>query len=209
MNADLFQGLEALPEEDKGAFVEHCMDKSNWAAERASKKAKDTVNNAKFKSKIGHNLTPEEREEREEQQIAEQSKNRAMVTMDGPKRTHFEMPRPGGAVSNTALKGKTVVLTGTFPEVGGGMGLTLGKDRVKSMVESFGGKVTSAISGRTDILIVGKEPGASTVVDSVHTYICPSDDHTHSHTYTHTRTNTYTYNLHLHSLTGNEGSRHE
>lgn len=163
MNADLFQGLEALPEEDKEAFVEHCMDKSNWAAERASKKAKDTVDNAKFKSKIGHNMTPEEREEREEQQIAEQSKNRAMVTMDGPKRTHFEMPRPGGAVSKTALKGKTVVLTGTFPEVGGGTGLTLGKDRVKSMVESFGGKVTSAISGQTDILIVGKEPGASKV----------------------------------------------
>ena len=31
------------------------------------------------------------------------------------------------------------------------------------MVESFGGRVTSSISGRTDILIVGKEPGMSKV----------------------------------------------
>lgn len=31
------------------------------------------------------------------------------------------------------------------------------------MVEAFGGKVTSSVSGRTDVLIVGKEPGASKV----------------------------------------------
>ena len=39
----------------------------------------------------------------------------------------------------------------------------LGKARVKAMVEAFGGKVTSSVSGRTDVLIVGKEPGASKV----------------------------------------------
>jgi hypothetical protein len=50
-----------------------------------------------------------------------------------------------------------------FPEVGGGAGLNLGKDRVKAMIESFGGKVTSAISGKTNILIVGKDAGFSKV----------------------------------------------
>jgi hypothetical protein len=30
-------------------------------------------------------------------------------------------------------------------------------------VESFGGRVTSAVSGKTDILLVGKEPGMSKV----------------------------------------------
>jgi len=39
----------------------------------------------------------------------------------------------------------------------------LGKARVKAMVEAFGGKVTSSVSGRTDVLIVGKDPGASKV----------------------------------------------
>jgi hypothetical protein len=31
------------------------------------------------------------------------------------------------------------------------------------MVEAFGGKVTGAVSGRTHILVVGKEPGMSKV----------------------------------------------
>jgi len=67
------------------------------------------------------------------------------------------------APSSQPLSGITCVLTGVFPEVGGGADLNLGKDRVKAMVESFGGRVTGSISGRTDILIVGKEPGMSKV----------------------------------------------
>jgi hypothetical protein len=30
------------------------------------------------------------------------------------------------------------VLTGIFPEIGGGSGLSLGKDRLKAIIESFG-----------------------------------------------------------------------
>ena len=73
-------------------------------------------------------------------------------------------PRPGkdGAAPD-ALAGKRVVLTGIFPEVGGGAGLNLGKGKVKAIVESFGGRVTSSISGKTDILLVGKDPGYSKV----------------------------------------------
>jgi len=57
------------------------------------------------------------------------------------------------------LSGKRFVLTGVFPEVGGGCGLSMGKEKVKAMIESFGGRVTSAVSGKTDALISGKEPG--------------------------------------------------
>ena len=35
-----------------------------------------------------------------------------------------------------------VVLSGIFPEVGGGKGLSLGKEKVTAMVEAFGGVVT-------------------------------------------------------------------
>ena len=62
-----------------------------------------------------------------------------------------------------SLKGKTFVLTGVFPEVGGGAGLDLGKARLKAAVEAFGGRVTGAISGKTDFLLVGKSPGFSKV----------------------------------------------
>jgi hypothetical protein len=81
-----------------------------------------------------------------------------------PKQSNFMVPRPGndGAIGES-LAGQTFVLTGLFPEVGGGAGLSLGKARVRQMIEDFGGRVTSAISGKTDYLVVGKEPGRSKV----------------------------------------------
>ena len=56
------------------------------------------------------------------------------------------------------LVGKTCVLTGVFPEVGGGAGLNLGKDRVRARVEAYGGRVPGSSSGRTDGLVGGRGP---------------------------------------------------
>jgi hypothetical protein len=76
----------------------------------------------------------------------------------------FVVPRPGvGGATADSLYGKTFVLTGLFPEVGGGSGLDMGKDKVKAMVQSFGGRVTSGVSGKTDVLVVGRSPGMSKV----------------------------------------------
>ena len=61
------------------------------------------------------------------------------------------------------LRDKTVVMTGVFPQVGGGAGLSLGKARLRSMLEKLGAKVRSSVSGKTDILLVGKSPGAGKV----------------------------------------------
>ena len=47
------------------------------------------------------------------------------------------------------LKDVRFVATGYFPELGGGEGLKLGRDNLKLMIESFGGKVTGSISGKT------------------------------------------------------------
>jgi len=76
----------------------------------------------------------------------------------------FIIPRPGlnGALPG-ALGGQTFVLTGTFPELGGGSGLDLGKERCRSMIVAFGGRVTSSVSGATSYLVVGKAPGAAKV----------------------------------------------
>jgi len=77
----------------------------------------------------------------------------------------FVPPRPGGAQGGppNALAGEVVVLTGTFPELGGGAGLALGKARCREMVETFGGAVRSKVSGRTTLVVVGKDPGRKTV----------------------------------------------
>jgi len=38
---------------------------------------------------------------------------------------------------------------------------------VKALIESFGGRVTTAVSGKTDYLVVGKDPGASKVKKAI------------------------------------------
>lgn len=42
----------------------------------------------------------------------------------------------------------------------------MGKDKLKALVASFGGRVTGSVSGKTDILIVGKDPGFSKVSEA-------------------------------------------
>jgi hypothetical protein len=76
----------------------------------------------------------------------------------------FVVPRPGfnGALAGS-FSGKTFVLTGVFPELGGGAGLDMGKARCIAMIESFGGRVTGSVSGKTNYLVVGRSPGASKV----------------------------------------------
>ena len=81
-----------------------------------------------------------------------------------PSSKGFIVPRPNaGLAAANCLAGKTVVLTGVFPQLGGGQGLDLGKARARAMIESFGGRVAGSVSGRTDVLLVGKEPGMSKV----------------------------------------------
>ncbi|KAI8840161.1 hypothetical protein BJ741DRAFT_598110, partial [Chytriomyces cf. hyalinus JEL632] len=88
------------------------------------------------------------------------------------KSNFFVPPRPGVNGPSDFLAGKTIVLTGTFPEMGGGCGLNTGKDRLKAMCESFGARVTSAVSGKTNLLIVGQEPGQSKVAKAAGTGKC-------------------------------------
>jgi DNA ligase (NAD+) len=50
------------------------------------------------------------------------------------------------------LEGKTVVLTGTLPE--------LTRDEAAAMVKSAGGKITSSVSKKTDYVVAGDNPGS-------------------------------------------------
>jgi DNA ligase (NAD+) len=50
------------------------------------------------------------------------------------------------------LKGKTVVLTGTLPE--------LTREEAATLVKSAGGKVTSSVSKKTDYVVAGDNPGS-------------------------------------------------
>jgi hypothetical protein len=69
----------------------------------------------------------------------------------------------GGAMEG-ALSVLWFVLTGTWLSQGGGCGLTLGKARVKGQIEKFGGSVTTSISGITNVLVTGENPGKKKAV---------------------------------------------
>ena len=58
----------------------------------------------------------------------------------------FKLLTPGvdGSIEGR-LQDIRFVATGLFPELGGGEGLKIGRDNLKVMVESFGGKVTGSI----------------------------------------------------------------
>ncbi len=57
--------------------------------------------------------------------------------------------------SGGPLEGKTVVLTGTLPE--------LTREEAAAMVKSAGGKVTNSVSKKTDYLVAGENPGSKLV----------------------------------------------
>lgn len=165
MNEVLFSGFVQLSPENQNIVCDHVMDKSNWAKLKRGKAAPQEVLSPPILNLEQHHLNNSSSAApalTTTSDIAIQNTKESAVAKND---SMFVIPIPGvnGAVANS-LSGKTVVVTGLFPEVGGGVGLNLGKDKVKAMVTEFGGRITSAISGKTDILIVGKQPGFSKVL---------------------------------------------
>jgi DNA ligase (NAD+) len=61
-----------------------------------------------------------------------------------------EGPAPGEA--DGALAGKTLVLTGTLPN--------LSREQAMERIEAAGGKVTGSVSKKTDYVVAGEDPGS-------------------------------------------------
>ena len=70
-----------------------------------------------------------------------------------------------GAIADS-LKGLRFVLLGTWPDLGGGRGLTSGKLCLKSRIEKFGGLVTSNYSCLTNFLVAGTNPGPKKIINA-------------------------------------------
>ena len=54
-------------------------------------------------------------------------------------------------INNPNITGKTFVITGT---------LSRSRDEIKNIIESVGGNVSSSVSKKTDVVIVGTDPGS-------------------------------------------------
>jgi DNA ligase (NAD+) len=68
------------------------------------------------------------------------------------KKGGVKFPTEKAAVKQTALSGKTFVLTGGLE--------SLTRDQAAKMIEEMGGRVTSSVSKKTDFVVVGKDPGS-------------------------------------------------
>ena len=59
------------------------------------------------------------------------------------------------------MEGLTFVITGVLDAID--------RDEAATLIQRYGGKVTTSVSGRTSYLIVGREPGESKI-DKVQTW---------------------------------------
>jgi hypothetical protein len=71
-----------------------------------------------------------------------------------------------GAIEHS-LDGLRFVISCVWLNLGGGSGLRLGKERVKARIEKFGGKITTAISGIINVLVIGKKPGQKMLIKAL------------------------------------------
>eukprot|EP00927_Polykrikos_kofoidii_P075052 TRINITY_DN71113_c0_g1_i1.p1 TRINITY_DN71113_c0_g1~~TRINITY_DN71113_c0_g1_i1.p1 ORF type:complete len:461 (+),score=78.03 TRINITY_DN71113_c0_g1_i1:94-1476(+) len=150
MNEVTLCGVREMAKADRKKIVRHVMDKQNWTFGGAVEKVRKRPTQAGSGAGGG-----------DEDEDAQTSTS--LVVTEPKQKGQFVVPVPGQGAPAGSLSGKTFTLTGIFPEIGGGAGFKLGKDRARKMIESFGGKVTTSISGKTNVLVVGKDPGFSKV----------------------------------------------
>ena len=176
MGAVLLSGLGELSDGELRAAVRFCMNKANWARKVelkdrpaiASPADASSSGSSSAVAKAGRTSGPSSSSGGAVPSLALVP---AAVTASGVGSSsdklvvsnRFRIPVPGRDGRPNSLAGKTIVLSGVFPEVGGGAGLSLGKERTTAMLASFGARVTSSVSGKTDVLLVGKEPGYAKV----------------------------------------------
>ena len=175
MSAVLLSGLGELSGSEMRKVAHLCMNRDNWARKVALKErplgavvaggggvsARAAVSASALASRAAAAAPP----------ASAPSSSKALVPGAAPSSDSsalgesrvFVIPKPGRDGKPHSLAGKTIVMTGIFPEVGGGTGLSIGKDKVTAMLQSFGARVTSAVSGKTDLLLCGKEPGYAKV----------------------------------------------
>ena len=75
-----------------------------------------------------------------------------LVLIDNLKKHHVNMEYHGKIVENDIFKGKIFVLTGTLEH--------MTRSEAKEKIESLGGVVTNSVSKKTDVLVVGNQPGS-------------------------------------------------
>ena len=80
------------------------------------------------------------------------AEERTRTLVERLRRHGLQMEQAVTAARDGALNGKTLVLTGTLP--------TLSREEATDRIEAAGGKVTGSVSGKTDYVVAGSDPGS-------------------------------------------------
>ena len=144
-----FSGVKKLPAPLLDALAAHMLDESNWAKPTAAGEA-----SAREVAELQEKLEAEQEAARAAPEVSSQL---SQLSEADPV-AKLPVPTPD------AFKKMSFVLTGTFPDVGGGSGLKKGKGGVTDFIEQCGGAVKSAVSKKTSYLVASTDDaGASKV----------------------------------------------
>lgn len=149
-----FIGVKKLPAPLLDALAAHMLDKSNWSKPTAAGEA-----SAREVAELREKLEAEQEAARATPEVSSQL---SQLSEADPV---AELPAPTpDAFKINEKKKMSFVLTGTFPDVGGGSGLKKGKGGVTDFIEQCGGEVKSAVSKKTSYLVASTDDaGASKV----------------------------------------------
>ena len=190
MSEVIFTGWTQLSAADKLIVVRHCMRQKNWASfEDVHPRLADTLKTeTKKKIAAAAGPAPAEKEisssgkalvKMEDDVAGNESKPlfvplQKSVVAPPPPKVLIPVPNIDGAIAmslaKTNAKPKRFVLTGIFPELESSTkrisSLNHGKAQATRLIEDFGGVVRTAVSGATDFLLVGSEPGVHKLTEA-------------------------------------------
>ena len=170
MNEVIFCGFNRLTEDDRSLVAKHTMDQSMWASFEEKKfkelRAAGLPPTATMEA-LAHDVDSEaiviKKENSDDPKVRKEARL-AIKTEPSSPEIALPLPNVNGAMTKAlcrSAKPLVFVLTGVFPMLGGGIGLNEGKDKAAELIRTFGGVVRSAVSGKTDILLVGEAPGVA------------------------------------------------
>ncbi|KAL3779504.1 hypothetical protein ACHAW5_010633 [Stephanodiscus triporus] len=140
MEGILLVGVSAMDDESRSYFARHCANVENWA--RNGKRKRGVV--AIMEQDASEGAAGE----------VEATSDPGGVSAAGsdfvvPGSFRVLVPGVDGAGADDALVGQSFVITGTFPEAGGGDADAVGVANVKAMIQSFGGSVNTRFSKKS------------------------------------------------------------
>lgn len=190
MSEVIFTGWTKLSAAEKLIVVRHAMRQEHWASFQEKKfiearargvhpRLADTL-----KTETKKKIAPAAGPSSVGKEIS--SSGKALVKMEedvepipesvveAPPEVLVPVPNVDGAIAmslaKTNAKPKRFVLTGIFPELESSTkrisSLDHGKAQATRLIEDFGGVVRTAVSGQTDFLLVGSEPGVRKLTEA-------------------------------------------